>query len=141
MKNDREIVKRFISEHWTDEKLAQVFAFNEDGKMDFLDPCACILGVHSSAILHTSATRVLRIQKRFGWFRWEKIYSRCEAYHFSKAKVNLAHIESAYCGLSYDDKFQKVSRQPVMAEILREIMTEREVARQKCAETLEAVAS
>jgi hypothetical protein len=37
---------------FTDQKLAEVYAFNPDGKMSYGDGCACIIGVASSDVLH-----------------------------------------------------------------------------------------
>lgn len=49
------IVKSYIS-GWSDQKLAEVLAFAEDGKMDYHNECCCLLGVASSDNLHQSAT-------------------------------------------------------------------------------------
>lgn len=47
-------IERLIA-GWNDQKLAEVFAFNQDGKMEFYSPCGCLTGVHSTAVgaLHT----------------------------------------------------------------------------------------
>ena len=37
---------------WTDEKLAIVLAFAEDGKMQYSNPCCCFLGVESFDVMH-----------------------------------------------------------------------------------------
>lgn len=37
---------------WTDQKLAEVLAFNQDGKMDANRTCCCLIGVHTSDNLH-----------------------------------------------------------------------------------------
>ncbi len=45
----REYIRTF-----TDQKLADVYAFNADGKMKYMHPCRCLLGVGSSeGALHT----------------------------------------------------------------------------------------
>src|SRR5580704_7531548 len=54
--NARAIVRDYISD-WTEEKLCQVLAFCQDGKMQFCDSCSCLLGVASSDVLHTSADK------------------------------------------------------------------------------------
>lgn len=39
---------------WDDRDLAEVYAFNADGKMDYANPCGCLIGVSSSlGALHT----------------------------------------------------------------------------------------
>lgn len=45
-------IRAFIREHWSDQKLAEVYAFNADGKMNNLCACNCILGVTLSSIMH-----------------------------------------------------------------------------------------
>lgn len=47
----RSIVKDFVSQ-WSDFKIASVLAFAEDGKMEYVEPCNCLLGVHCSDVLH-----------------------------------------------------------------------------------------
>jgi hypothetical protein len=45
-------IRAFIRMHWDDEKLAAVYAFNQDGKMDLHNACSCVLGVTLAATLH-----------------------------------------------------------------------------------------
>jgi hypothetical protein len=40
-----ESITRFIRLHWSDEKLAQAYAFNEDGKMHPMRASCCLLGI------------------------------------------------------------------------------------------------
>ena len=47
------IVRNWIKQ-FSDQKLAEVYAFNQDGKMSYVNPCSCILGVTLSDKLHTS---------------------------------------------------------------------------------------
>lgn len=47
------LIRRFIQMHWSDQKLAEVYAFNRDGKMRYDDACGCIRGVTLSDTLHT----------------------------------------------------------------------------------------
>jgi hypothetical protein len=37
---------------FTDQRLAEVYAFNQDGHMRYNDPCACLCGVFSAKSLH-----------------------------------------------------------------------------------------
>jgi hypothetical protein len=48
------ILTNYIRVHWSDEKLAHIFAFAQDGHMSFGNACACFLGVDTSTTLHTS---------------------------------------------------------------------------------------
>jgi|SRR6185312_3459548 len=52
LREAKQILRDFIRAEWSDEKLAQVYAFNADGKMSLDCPCSCIVGVHSSLQLH-----------------------------------------------------------------------------------------
>lgn len=45
------VIREFVS-HWNDQKLCEVMAFAEDGKMHFDDSCSCLIGVASSKVLH-----------------------------------------------------------------------------------------
>lgn len=53
----RQIVAAYIAD-WTTEKLLSVRAFAEDGRMDMLNPCCCLIGVESSDVLHEYCTLV-----------------------------------------------------------------------------------
>jgi hypothetical protein len=46
-------IRWFIRQYWSDQKLAEVYAFNTDGKMSWLDSCGCIRGVTLSETLHS----------------------------------------------------------------------------------------
>jgi hypothetical protein len=46
-----ETVNSFIHS-WSEQKLCDVLAFCEDGRMDFDKLCCCLLGVASSQVLH-----------------------------------------------------------------------------------------
>jgi hypothetical protein len=48
----KQVIREWIRTHLSDEKLASVAAFNEDGKMGFRNPCGCLLGVTYSDPLH-----------------------------------------------------------------------------------------
>src|ERR1041385_353333 len=52
LRESKQLIRRWISERFSDERLAQVYAFNQDGKMRFLDPCGCFLGVTGAEKLH-----------------------------------------------------------------------------------------
>src|ERR1041385_7567355 len=52
LRESKQLIRRWISERFSDERLAQVYAFNQDGKMRFQSACDCLLGVTGSSILH-----------------------------------------------------------------------------------------
>lgn len=112
-----DIVKRFISENWSDQKVAEVLAFNEDGKMSFCNPCACILGVSSSNQLHELCTTVhlYDLRKQFG-------------------VVELAYRDLWQYSMLAD---RDAARRESIDAILREIIGEREARRASQAQTQE----
>jgi hypothetical protein len=52
LRESKQLIRRWISERFSDERLAQVYAFNQDGKMRFQSACDCLLGVTGSSTLH-----------------------------------------------------------------------------------------
>lgn len=111
----REIIKNFVASHWSDEQIAYAFAFNQDGKMDALNPCKCFVGLHN-LVTHGASSN--------------------SAYCYAK-QVEVPEIssaESAYMHLGLVDGFpfneQGVSlvqsaRDVIFGNILAEIMAER----------------
>src|ERR1041385_5578348 len=53
LRESKQLIRRWISERFSDERLAEVYAFNQDGRMRFLDPCGCLLGVTGAETLHS----------------------------------------------------------------------------------------
>jgi hypothetical protein len=104
----REIVKTFCSERWDDQKIAEVLAFAEDGKMGVFLPCCCIVGVHTSKNLHQN----------------------CGDNHYFNGRLEdptLGAVELAYMSLCIHKEWEwKSSGFP---KLLREIIAEREGAR------------
>ena len=66
----RAVVKKFVSERWGDQKLAEVLAFVEDGKMDYGNGCCCLLGVDSSDNLHTDTQDANHKPQHYTDTRW-----------------------------------------------------------------------
>jgi hypothetical protein len=104
-------VKRFVAFEWTDQKLAEVLAFAEDGKMGFWRPCNCLIGVHGSANLHRS----------------------CQDAHYARSKrINprLQTVETAYrcLGLKTDSSWiaRNSIRQRRFIAILHEVIADRD---------------
>lgn len=50
--NSKQIVRDWVRQNFSDERLAAVVAFNADGKMSFRNPCGCLMGVTHSEQLH-----------------------------------------------------------------------------------------
>src|ERR1043166_4483094 len=54
LRESKQLIRRWISERFSDERLAQVYAFNQDGKMRFQSACDCLLGVTGSSSPHAA---------------------------------------------------------------------------------------
>jgi hypothetical protein len=55
LKEAKQTIRKFIQQHWSDQKLVEVYAFNADGKMTFDHCCDCIRGVTLADTLHCSS--------------------------------------------------------------------------------------
>jgi hypothetical protein len=52
LRESKQLIRRWISERFSDERLAQVYAFNQDGRMRYCSPCCCLRGVTEAERLH-----------------------------------------------------------------------------------------
>ena len=52
LRESKQLIRRWISERFSDERLVEVYAFNQDGRMRFQSACDCLLGVTGSSTLH-----------------------------------------------------------------------------------------
>lgn len=109
---NREIVKKFVSDHWSDEKICAVMAFNQDGKMKFSNTCSCIIGVHTSDVLHDECCSVDH-------------YSKAKKMAWSRGDDSLSRLEEAYACLSAGAELNDTEVQEKMDEILHEVLAER----------------
>lgn len=112
----REVVKDFVRDRWSDEKVAQVLAFNQDGKMDALNSCCCLRGAHTSRALHVGC---------YGKHYWGGDMADVLA---ELAYIRLGVPENVAWSIS-NIRSSQPERDLIFGEILVEIMTEREVAR------------
>ncbi len=53
LRQAKQDIRKFIQHQYTDDKLASVYAFNQDKNMQFMNCCSCLLGVTLSDELHT----------------------------------------------------------------------------------------
>jgi hypothetical protein len=127
----REILYDFIERNWSDQKVAEVLAFAEDGKMDYFNPCACFIGVHSSDAPHVKCDHVIRAS-RTTWLH--------PGHHYRLAKVRsyeLIESEEAYLLLGKEDgkTFYLRTGQPLrdqrFIEILRDVIRHRDAQKEK----------
>lgn len=97
----------------SDQKLHDVYAFCEDGKMDYDDPCQCILGVFSSECLHMD------------------VICDSEHYYAIRELPGLGSVEVAYFDLGYDDSVDLQSvRDQRFLKLLRAEIDRRDAARE-----------
>lgn len=94
LRNSKQIVRGWIRANFSDQKLAEVMAFNADGKMSFRNPCGCLMGVTFSSRLHegrdcdrehywAARKQDLAQTRRFAaWFVSAHIGKAEKAYHF-----------------------------------------------------------
>jgi len=52
LQSSKQVVRAWVRAHFSDQRLASVVAFNEDGRMGFRNPCGCLMGVTYSDRLH-----------------------------------------------------------------------------------------
>jgi hypothetical protein len=52
LQNSKRVVREWVRANFSDQRLASVAAFNEDGRMNFRNPCGCLMGVTHSDRLH-----------------------------------------------------------------------------------------
>ncbi|HMF77382.1 MAG TPA: hypothetical protein VK604_17120 [Bryobacteraceae bacterium] len=52
LRHSKQVVREWVRANFCDQKLASVVAFNADAKMNFRNPCGCLMGVTYSDRLH-----------------------------------------------------------------------------------------
>jgi hypothetical protein len=52
LSDSRKAIRAYIQNHWDDQRLHDVYAFNADGKMRFASSCCCLMGVTKTEALH-----------------------------------------------------------------------------------------
>lgn len=123
--DNRQIVKDFVST-WSDQKIAEVFAFNQDGKMDALSACNCLIGVASSVLLHQKYechdSHYIRLKYPDGIAGG--VDKRIQGIEYAYFRLGLGR---GPCESIFDTQSE---RNRIFGEILQEVMAEREAARQ-----------
>lgn len=97
---------------WSDQKLAEVYAFNADGNMYYDTYCGCIKGVDTSNVLHNHHT----MPTCSGDHYWDR-----EDYDFENAEIGyriLSGIWNGNSGYGFDSVYDKL-RQIRLSTILR----------------------
>ncbi len=103
LNHSKQMVREWVRANFSDEKLASVAAFNEDGKMSFRNPCGCLMGVTYSSQLHVghgcnrehywiARRQDLAQTRRFAsFFPFSRIGKAEKAYNFLGFSPNYNH--------------------------------------------------
>ena len=118
----RTIVAEYLRT-WTTQKLCEVLAFAEDGKMNYLTPCCCLIGVASSETLHQQPCK----QEHYG-AESSRVIARFGAAEISG---NLSQVDYAYCCLNLGPSGGQSARDAELIALIKGVLEERKVAVEK----------
>jgi hypothetical protein len=125
-KQAKQVVREFIRMYWDDQKLTEVLAFAQDGKMTYVDPCGCLLGVTKAVHLHTRSTA-------------------CNTSHYSEA-LNASrfaqHAEQAFHKLDllpYNQEYYLARLNARMVAIIKAEIRRRDRLKAPKGETVDAI--
>ncbi len=115
-------IRMFVRQHWSDEKLCAVYAFNRDGRMDYYDSCACLIGVTEAHVLHNKVNKTCPERPSIRGIRHyvQTIDGMAGARNAENAYVLLGLI-----GITNDTCLIKTARQNRLSAILRAEMRRR----------------
>lgn len=131
----REHVRKFI-QTWTTERLCMVLAFAEDGKMNYLQPCCCLMGCATARVLHVDD--VISCPEPGHYAMAQREARRITGYG---GPFSLAEAGYLYFGLySTEGEAAQEARDRELIAILRQELGEREVNAVHEMESVEAVA-
>lgn len=101
LRSSKQVVRAWIRTNFSDQRLASVAAFNEDGGMSFRNPCGCLMGVTYSEPLHAGHG----CDRQHYWVarREDLAQSRRFAALFPSSRIGKA--EKAYLFLGFSPKF------------------------------------
>jgi hypothetical protein len=116
---NKEWVATFVS-RWSDQKLAEVLAFAQDGKMSYQNQCCCLLGVASSDNLH--------VEHCHNYGDQESHYHR-----FRNETHRALSSEMAYFGLGYHQEERDFN----FIQVLEEVIARREALHETIQEAKE----
>lgn len=116
LKQDKQTIREYIRNYFDDQRLAQVYAFNRDGKMEFYSRCGCLLGVTLCTTLHYKACDE------------DRMLSTNHYFHARNDLKGAKLAEMAYGDLcsDYSYPYGKLLRQQRLSAILRAEMRRRD---------------
>jgi hypothetical protein len=114
------IIREFVS-GWTDQKLAEVLAFAEDGKMEYWDTCGCLIGVATGENLHN----------RTDCADFLSHYAEYCRIRNASLGIELGYLLLGGSGSSHNSMFEQTIRDQRFIAILREVIADRDRLAQK----------
>lgn len=98
LRESKNAIRYFIRAHWDDQRLHDVYAFNRDGRMKFIYPCCCLLGVTQAAVLHERCdglSHYLPAKELPGAEEAELAYGRLRCFGFPVGlKLSVEHMDA-----------------------------------------------
>jgi hypothetical protein len=126
-------IRAFVRENWSDQKLAEVYAFNADGKMNFHNPCSCLIGVTDSDTLHEDCGWQMQVQILSTGCVLNKLNSD---HHYVLCQGRLV-TKAWFAEQAYRDLGGPALAQKRLSAILRAEMKRRERVHSKIIESVE----
>lgn len=124
LREAKQAVRAYIRT-WSTQRVAEVYAFNQDGKMSFVDTCGCIRGVAGSVVLHnqyqcgTSSKHYFAENGEIAYAAergyLELSYGACDLLNPGLARVRLSVILRAELRLRARAESQKAVEQEVVS--------------------------
>jgi hypothetical protein len=101
LRNSKQIVREWVRANFSDQKLADVTAFNADGKMTFRNPCGCLMGVTHSNTLHIG----FDCNRDHYWIARRQDLSQTRRFAALFPSSRIGKAEKAYNFLGYSTAF------------------------------------
>lgn len=101
LRKSKQILRTWVRENFSDEKLASVAAFNQDGKMSFRNPCGCLMGVTYSETLHLGAG----CNREHYWLARKEDLAQTRRFAALFPSFRMGKTERAYNFLGYNASF------------------------------------
>ena len=102
LRSSKQVVREWVRGNFSDEKLASVAAFNEDGKMSFRNPCGCLMGVTHSEFLHQGHD----CDRKHYWIARREDLAQTRPFAALFPSTRIGRTEKAYNFLGYSPDFR-----------------------------------
>ena len=101
LRRSKQLVREWVQEKFSDERLASVSAFNADGKMSFRNPCGCLMGVTHSEYLHVGRD----CNRQHYWLARKQDLSETHRFSSLFPTSRIGKTEKAYNFLGFSGSF------------------------------------